>query len=81
MAPDEAERFDRAFARAAGAALTSRNVVRLLLDARENFPAWLAAIAAAQRYILFESYIVADDRIGRAFTEALAEKARAGVLV
>ncbi len=79
--PGEAERFDRAFARAAGASVTSRNAVRLLLDACENFPAWLAAIAAARRYILFESYIVADDRIGRAFADALAQKARAGVLV
>ena len=79
--PGEAERFDRAFARAAGAPLTSGNVVRLLLDARENFPAWLAAIEGAQRYILFESYIIADDRVGRAFAEALTLKARAGVLV
>ncbi len=40
----DADRFDRAFSRAAGAPLTLRNSVRLLLDARENFPAWLDAI-------------------------------------
>ncbi|MFO1413953.1 MAG: phospholipase D-like domain-containing protein [Burkholderiales bacterium] len=80
-AAGEAERFDRAFARAAGARLTTRNRVRLLLDARENFPAWLAAIEAAQRYVLFESYIIADDGVGRAFVDALARKARTGVLV
>ncbi|MFO1304635.1 MAG: phospholipase D-like domain-containing protein [Burkholderiales bacterium] len=73
--------FDRAFDRAAGATLTRRNAVRLLLDARENFPAWLASIAAAQRYILFESYIIADDRLGHQFIDALAERARAGVRV
>jgi cardiolipin synthase len=77
----EAERFDRAFSRATGAALTECNAVRLLLDARENFPAWLAAIRAAQRYVLFESYIIADDRVGREFVEALAAKARDGVRV
>jgi len=77
----EAERFDRAFSRATGAALTEGNAVRLLLDARENFPAWLDAIRAARRYVLFESYIIADDRVGREFVEALAAKARAGVRV
>jgi cardiolipin synthase A/B len=77
----DADRFDRAFSRAAGAPLTLRNSVRLLLDARENFPAWLDAIRGAQRYILFESYIIADDSVGRAFAEALAQKARAGVMV
>lgn len=82
LAPrNDVDRFDRAFARAAGAALTSRNSVQLLLDARENFPAWLDAIRAAQRYILFESYIIADDRVGRAFAEALSARARAGVAV
>ncbi len=65
LPPAEAERFDRAFARATGAALTEHNSVRLLLDARENFPAWLDAIRNAQHYVLFESYIIADDHIGR----------------
>jgi hypothetical protein len=45
----EDDRFDRAVARAAGAQPTAGNVVRLLLDCRENFPAWLAAIEAAER--------------------------------
>ena len=81
LPPADAERFDRAFARATGAALTERNSVRLLLDARENFPVWLEAIHAAQHYVLFESYIIADDVIGRQFVEALAAKARDGVRV
>lgn len=76
-----AERFDRAFDRAAGAPLTKHNAVRLLLDAHENYPAWLAAIAAARRYIFFESYIVADDAVGHRFIEALTHKARDGVRV
>ena len=77
----DADRFDHAFARAAGAALTQRNAVRLLLDAKENFPAWLAAIRAARHFVLFESYIIADDGVGRVFVQALAERARAGVRV
>ena len=65
----DADRFDRAFARAAGAALTRRNAVRLLLDAKENFPAWLAAIRAARHFVLFESYIIADDGLSTSWTK------------
>ena len=55
--------------------------MRVLWDARENFPAWRDALARAQRYILFECYIVEDDSIGRDFAALLAERARAGVHV
>ncbi|MEO8506466.1 MAG: phospholipase D-like domain-containing protein [Betaproteobacteria bacterium] len=79
--PEDLDRFDRAFARAAGAVLTDRNAVRLLLDSRENFPAWLDAIRAARHYVLFESYIIADDRVGREFMAVLTQKAREGVRV
>jgi cardiolipin synthase A/B len=75
------ELAERAFARAAGAPSTEGNAVRLLCDARENFPAWLEALARAGRYILFESYIVENDRVGREFANLLAERARAGVRV
>ena len=73
--------LDRAYARAAGATVTDGNTVRMLRDSCENFPAWLAAINGAQRYILFESYIFANDAIGKQFVEALADKARSGVRV
>jgi cardiolipin synthase len=53
----------------------------MLCDARENFPAWQEALANAKRYILFEQYIVEDDRIGADFASLLAERARAGVRV
>ncbi|HZN56084.1 MAG TPA: phospholipase D-like domain-containing protein [Candidatus Polarisedimenticolaceae bacterium] len=72
---------DQAFSRTAGAPLVSGNAVRLLKDAAENYPAWLQAIAEAERSIFFESYIVADDEIGRGFRDALAAKARQGVRV
>jgi cardiolipin synthase A/B len=72
---------DQAFTRAAGAPLIRGNRVRLLRDAAENYPAWLDAIAAAQHYVWFESYIIRDDASGRRFAEALVAKARSGVSV
>jgi cardiolipin synthase A/B len=72
---------DQAFTRASGAELIPGNQVRLLCDAAENYPAWLAAIDGAERYVYFESYIIRDDVSGREFAEALAAKARAGVVV
>ncbi len=71
----------QAFSRAAGAPLVAGNSVRILRNADENFPAWLAAIRAAQRTIFFENYIISDDAVGREFAEALAERARSGVRV
>jgi cardiolipin synthase len=72
---------DQAFSRAAGAPLTTGNRVRLLRDARENYPAWLEAIAAAQRHVHLENYIFRGDATGMRFAEALAAKARGGVKV
>lgn len=57
------------------------NAVRLLRDARENFPAWREAIEGARESVLFEAYIVGDDDVGREFGELLAARARAGVRV
>jgi cardiolipin synthase len=72
---------DQMFARASGAHLHEGNRVRLLKDAAENYPAWLAAIAAARRTIHLEMYIIHEDDQGRLFAEALIERARAGVKV
>jgi cardiolipin synthase len=72
---------DQAFSRAAGAPLVEGNHVRLLKDARENYPAWLDAIGAAKRHIHFESYIIHEDDTGRKFADALIGKAREGVRV
>jgi cardiolipin synthase len=68
-------------ARAGGAPLVAGNAVRILRDAGENYPAWLEAIAAARRSILFENYIIANDATGREFVATMAERARAGVAV
>jgi cardiolipin synthase A/B len=72
---------EHAFARATGAPLVPGNDVRILLDASENFAAWLAAIRSARRTVLFENYIFEEDEIGSTFAQALAERARAGVKV
>ena len=72
---------DPAFSRIAGAPLVDGNQVDLLRDAAENYPAWLQAIGAAQRYIYFESYIIHDDEIGGHFADALIAKAGEGVQV
>jgi cardiolipin synthase A/B len=79
--PLERELAEQAFSRASGAPLIEGNAIRLLKDAQENYPAWLAAIRSARRYVQFENYIVHDDEIGREFAEALCERARAGVAV
>jgi cardiolipin synthase A/B len=72
---------DQAFSRAAGAPLIGGNSIRLLIDAKENYPAWLDAIAGARRYIHFESYIIHEDEMGWTFADALIAKAREGVRV
>ncbi|GAN34830.1 MAG: cardiolipin synthase B [Candidatus Brocadia sp. AMX2] len=72
---------DQAFSRAAGAPLVEGNHVRLLKDARENYPAWLDAIGAAKRHIHFESYSIHEDDTGCKFADALLGKAREGVRV
>lgn len=73
--------LDQAFTRVTGARATSRNTVKLLRDARENYPAWLQAIADARTSIHFESYIIHDDRAGLQFADALRARAAAGVKV
>lgn len=72
---------DQALSRAAGAYLIPGNAIRLLKDAEENYPAWLAAIRSAERLVHFESYIIHEDDVGREFAEALKAKAREGVRV
>jgi cardiolipin synthase len=78
--PDDL-RLERAFARIADSDLRHGNAVALLRNAKENYPAWLDAIRAAKQVIHFENFIIADDKTGQIFAEALMERARAGVRV
>jgi len=72
---------NQAFSRAADAPLIAGNAVRLLVDARENYPAWLDAIENARHHVYFENYIIRDDETGRMFAEAFIRKAQEGVIV
>ncbi len=72
---------NQAFSRASGAPLREGNRVTLLRNAVENYPAWLAAIAAARHSIHFEMYIIKEDEQGRQFADALIAKATEGVRV
>ncbi|RYD65734.1 MAG: hypothetical protein EOP84_31680 [Verrucomicrobiaceae bacterium] len=72
---------NQAFSRAAGAPLVDGNRVRLLLDAQENYPAWLEAIRGAKRHVHFENYILNEDEAGTMFADALVAKAQEGVRV
>jgi cardiolipin synthase len=74
-------RADQVFSRSAGAPLVGGNRVRILRDARENYPAWEQAILEARSTIHVEMYIIHRDPAGRRFVEMLAERARAGVTV
>ena len=77
----EADLFIHAIDRTVGAPPVHGNAVRLLRDAAENYPAWLAAIEGARQYIYFESYIIHDDDVGHTFADALIAKAEQGVTV
>ena len=76
---------DPQFARAMGVLLgppiVEGNRFEVLLNGDAIFPPMLAAISGARETITFESYIYWSGAVGRAFAEALAERARAGVRV
>jgi cardiolipin synthase len=72
---------EQAFSRAAGAPLVNGNRVDLLIDAAQNYPAWMEAIENARRSVHVEMYILRDDAAGRSFADLLLGKAREGVPV
>lgn len=55
--------------------------ITVLRDGGETYPAMLAALAAAERVICFETYILAADATGDRFKAVLIDRARAGVAV
>jgi cardiolipin synthase A/B len=73
--------IDESLERVTGAELIPGNDVQLLVDAAENYPAWLAAIESAEKRVFFESYIIHGDEQGRFFADALIKKAKEGVEV
>jgi len=73
--------FEREMGNLMGPAILPGNRVTALANGDEIFPAMLGAIAAARRSICFETYIYWSGHVGRAFADALSERARAGVKV
>ncbi|HET9801503.1 MAG TPA: phospholipase D-like domain-containing protein [Chthoniobacterales bacterium] len=57
------------------------NNVTTLINGNQIFPAMLSAIRSAKRSINLETYIYWDGDVGKEFTAALADRARAGVHV
>jgi cardiolipin synthase len=57
------------------------NRVTTLLNGDQVFPAMLQAIRSARRTITFENYIYWSSQVEKEFSQALAERARAGVRV
>src|SRR5215212_3662592 len=64
-----------------GPSFVSGNNITTLVNGGEIFPAMLNAIRSAKKSINFETYVFWDGEVARQFTEALAERARAGVKV
>src|SRR5687768_16572405 len=64
-----------------GPALLAGNRAQALINGDQFFADMLKAIRGAQQTITFESYIYWSGEIGAAFTQALIERAQAGVKV
>ncbi len=73
--------FKREMSALLGPTVLPGNRIEVLNNGQEIFPAMLAAIRGAQRTITFETYIYWSGEIGREFSQALCERARAGVQV
>ena len=73
--------FARTMGTLLGPPLDGGNAVRTLVNGDRIFPAMLEAIRGARRTITFETFIYWEGNIGRQFTDALCERARAGVKV
>ena len=64
-----------------GPSIMPGNRIEALQNGAEIFPAMLDAIRNAQVSITFETYIYWSGEVGKEFSEALSERARAGVPV
>ena len=60
---------------------TPGNRLQILVDGEQTFPVMLKAIERAASFVHLETYILADDEVGRLFSRALCDRARAGVPV
>lgn len=77
----EDPQFLRSMGTLLGPPVIDGNTVKELLNGDQIFPAMLTAIRGAQKSVTFETYIYWSGEIGREFSQALAERAKAGVKV
>ena len=75
------EQFSRAVGSLLPPAMLPGNQVTALHNGDQIFPAMLRAIREARRTICFETFIYWSGEIGKAFADALTERARSGVKV
>ncbi|MCT8173965.1 phospholipase D-like domain-containing protein [Variovorax sp. CY25R-8] len=73
--------YQRALGALLGPPIADGNRFEAFQNGDRIFPPMLAAIRAAKHSITFETYIYWSGDIGRAFADALSERARAGVKV
>ena len=79
--PVSDQQFMRSMSVLLGPPLRDGNRVETLLNGDGIFPSMLEAISSAKQTINFETYIYWSGEIGKRFSAALAERARAGVKV
>jgi cardiolipin synthase len=73
--------FRRTMSVMLGPPLVPGNRAQVLVNGDAIFPEMLRAIRGARRTITLETYIYWQGKVGEAFTDALSERARAGVKV
>ena len=73
--------FRRSMGVLLGPPIVEGNKVEVLLNGEQIFPSMLKAIREAKQTITFETYIYWSESIGKEFSDALIERARAGVKV
>jgi cardiolipin synthase A/B len=79
--PPDCDALGLAIDRATGARPIGGNLLVHHPDSPRALAAMLDLIAGAERWVHFENYIIRNDRTGRRFAAALAERARSGVRV
>jgi cardiolipin synthase len=77
----EDPQFEHSIGNLLGAPLVEGNSVEILVNGCRYFPAMLDAINSAEKSITMETFIFWSGDIGRKFTEALLDRANAGVKV
>lgn len=75
------DQFQRSMGQLMRARILPGNKVTCYVNGDQYFPAMLEAIRGAKKSITLETYIYWSGKIGQEFSEALAERAKAGVKV